>query len=215
MTRQICTIDRDELRRWIPAGYRPVLHLAAMFGLGAAAIAWLAVADIAHAPLRHLLLVPALLLGASLLEYVAHRWVMHARHRLTEPAWAAHVGRHHHYYRADAPTWDRARDIWLILFSPIDVVALAAIVGGPLALLWHLVGASDGALVVATCVAYFLAYEALHLTFHLPDGHPLLRVRALAARRAHHLRHHQLADTHANYAVVLPLWDRVFGTARG
>lgn len=213
MRRKICTTDRDELRRWIPPSYRPWLHLGGMFGLGLAAIVWLAVVHIVPGPAVYLAGVPPMLLGATLVEYASHRWLMHVRHRWTAPAWDAHVGRHHHYYLSDAPTWDRPRDIWLILFSPIDIVALVLIVAGPLAILWYLIGDAAGALVVATCIAYFLAYEALHLTFHLPDGHPALRVGPLAAMRAHHLRHHLLADTHANYAVVLPLWDRLFGTA--
>lgn len=213
MRRTICTTDRDELRRWIPASYRPWLHLGGMFGLGLAGIVYLVLAHVARGPATNLLAVPPMLIGASLVEYAAHRWLMHLRRTWTEPAWAAHVGRHHHYYLSDAPTWDRPRDVWLILFSPIDIVALVAIVAGPLAVVWYLVGGAAGALVVATCIGYFLAYEALHLTFHLPDDHPVLRVRALAAMRAHHLRHHLLADTHANYAVVLPLWDRVFRTA--
>jgi sterol desaturase/sphingolipid hydroxylase (fatty acid hydroxylase superfamily) len=215
MTRRICTVDRDELRRWIPKGYSPVLHLAGMYGAGIAAMAWLAATYLSGMPVAHLLAVPGILATASFLEYAGHRWLMHTRRPWLPQAWDAHMGRHHHYYRADAPSWDTARDIWLILFSPLDVLILCAILVAPFALLRWAVSPSSWALILVTSIAYFLAYEALHLAFHVPESHWICRVGPLAALRTRHLRHHRLADTHANYGVVVSLWDRLFGTARG
>jgi sterol desaturase/sphingolipid hydroxylase (fatty acid hydroxylase superfamily) len=214
MNRRICTVDRDELRRWIPKRYSPALHLAGMYGTGLAAIVWLAATYLTAIRFTHLLAMPCIFAAASLVEYAAHRWLMHTRRSWLPLAWDAHVGRHHHYYRADAPTWDHARDVWLILFSPLDVLILCALLVGPFALLRFAVSAGSWALVLVTCIVYFLVYEALHLAFHLPDSHWVSRVEPLASLRARHVRHHELADTHANYSVIIPLWDRMFGTAR-
>lgn len=210
--RRISTTDRDALRRWIPEGYSPTRHLA---GLALAALGGAALALSRHAAqLRpvDLAAVPLTLALATLLEYIAHRWLMHVPRRALRLAWEAHTGRHHHFYREDAPTWERPSDIWLILFSSLDVVVLVAIVSGPYALLQRVLPPGAWALAVATSCVFFLSYEFLHLSYHLPEGHPLLRNRWLSAMRRHHLRHHRLSDMNTHFGVTTRLWDRVFGT---
>lgn len=214
MRPSIFTTDRTRLRRWIPRGYSPVRHLAGMYGVGLAAMAWLVAGALPAMRPAHALIVPAVAFVGTLLEYIAHRWIMHVRRAWLPLAWDAHAGRHHHYYRADAPTWEQVGDVWLILFSPIDVVILCALLAGPFALARLALAPDVWALTVATCIGHFLAYEGCHLACHLPEGHPLLRARPLAAMRARHLRHHVLGDTHANYGVTTALWDRAFRTAR-
>jgi len=184
-----------------------------MLALGVAAELLLAVQFAGRIQPADLWAVPATLVVATLLEYVAHRYVMHVQWRALGAIWDAHTGRHHHYYLEEAPTWERPADVWLILFSLRDVVTLVAIVAGPFAILRAAVPAGSWALAVATSIGFFLGYEALHMAYHLPDGHPALRRRWLAAMRAHHVRHHRLASMHANYGVTTRLWDRLFGTA--
>lgn len=212
--RRICTVDRDALREWIPASYRPRAHLLCIFGGGTLAVLLILGWKVHDIRFVDLLAAPMMVLIGTLIEYVAHRFVMHRRVPLLSVAWDAHTGRHHHYYLADAPTWDRPADIWLVLFSPSDVALLVGILLVPAGVLHRGLPPGSWAVGVATAIVYFLAYEAIHLASHLPADHALLRVPWLAAIRQRHLRHHRLDDTHANYGVTNPLWDRVFGTER-
>lgn len=157
---RICTVDRDELRRWIPAGYSPFVHLAGLLVAALSGVAALLATQVTAARAVDLLAVPATVAVATFLEYAAHRWLMHVPRAWLPQAWDAHTGRHHHYYRSDAPTWDRFEDIWLILFSFVDVAALALILAGPLLLLRYAIAPALWALAVVTSIGYFLLYEA-------------------------------------------------------
>ena len=66
---------------------------------------------------------------------------------------------------------------------------------------------------MASAAAYVLAYEWLHLCYHLPAQSFLGRMRAIRALRRHHAVHHspRLMVTH-NLSVTFPLWDWVRGT---
>lgn len=212
MSPKLCTTDRDELREWIPAGYRPAVHLIGMYGIGLAVIAWLSVTYLTSASAWQLMPVLALILGASLVEYVIHRWVMHVRKGWTRLAWEGHVGRHHHFFSDTKPAWNRPTDVWLVLFSPRDILTLTAVVAGPVALVWNILGATAGAVTIVSFISYFLFYEACHLAYHLPDGHWALRLPFLARMRTHHNRHHHPTDNAGNYALVGLWWDHVFRT---
>lgn len=215
MTRRICTTDRAALRAWIPPSYSARRQIVGLITVGGLAIGALALRFAPELRAIDLLAAPVTALIGSFLEYLAHRFVMHTPRAWLRRAWEAHAGRHHHFYRREAPTWEAPRDIWLILFSPSDTLVLAMILAPPLALLSLVLTPGAWAVAVASVIAYFLAYELLHLLFHLPDGHALLALPGVTTLRRRHLRHHDLADTHANYGVSSPLWDHVFGTERG
>lgn len=215
MTRGICTTDRAALRAWIPASYSAMRHLGGLVAVGSLALVVLALRFGPTVRAVDLLAAPATLLIGSLLEYLTHRWLMHVPRACLRRAWNAHFGRHHHFYRREAPTWEQPRDVWLILFSPGDTLVLVGILALPGALLSLVLAPGAWAIAVASTIVYFLGYELLHLLFHMPEGHASLALPGVAYLRGRHRRHHELADTHANYGVSSPLWDLVFGTERG
>ncbi|HEU4535194.1 MAG TPA: sterol desaturase family protein [Polyangiaceae bacterium] len=202
---------RASLLRFIPPGYSPARHLAAM-SLGCpAAVALLARAGLGEARGRDWLAVPATLLAGTLVEYVAHRWVMH-RPGLLALAYDAHAGRHHRFYTARSMTYGHAREIWLVLFSAKDVAILAACVAPFFAALGLVITPGAHALSCVTAAGFFLLYEWLHLACHLPERAPLARLAPLRWLRAAHARHHDEAGPGRNYGVTTPLWDMAFGT---
>lgn len=127
----------------------------------------------------------------TLLEYLLHRFVFHAR------VLGERLGREHLHHHAAvnwfAPWWTK-----LLLAAPI----LGALAGaGAL-----LVGAPGAALAGGTLLGW-LVYEWLHRRIHVAAP------RSAYARwaRAHHLSHH-FGRPHRNHGVSTPLWDWVFGT---
>ncbi|WP_441288722.1 hypothetical protein ACSRUE_43550 [Sorangium sp. KYC3313] len=68
-------------------------------------------------------------------------------------------------------------------------------------------------LFVATCMAYLVLYECLHLSYPLPPDGRIGRSRVVARLRRHHGAHHRPSSMRQwNFNVASPLWDRVRGT---
>ncbi len=212
--RAIGTTDRAALRAWIPEGYRPFRHIAVLYGGGAAAVVALLAMHASLIGPADLLAVPVTFLVGTFLEYVSHRWLIHRRRAILPLAYDAHTGRHHHYFRHDAPTWEQPRDIWLILFSLSDVAILCLVLALPALGLRSALPPGAWALAVSSAIVYFLAYEALHLVWHLPAEHALFRQAWLDRRRRRHLRHHELGEMAYNFGVTVSWWDHLFVTAR-
>jgi len=64
----------------------------------------------------------------------------------------------------------------------------------------------------ADTLGHVLAYEWLHLLYHLPPGRVARCVPFMAALRRHHALHHSPQLQRFNLNVTLPLWDLVHGT---
>ena len=142
-----------------------------------------------------LTLAVAFLLGCmawTLVEYVLHRFVFHAR-SARGPGAKEHR-RHHAQVDYFAPSWQKA------------AAAIAAI-----AMLLPLLSLLAGLTLGATCtlgfVAMYVLYEVLHRRAHT---HPP-RNRYGRWRRKNHFAHH-FADPRLAQGVTTPFWDIAFGT---
>lgn len=193
--------------------YRGWAHLA-FTSLGAlSAIAFAASRVHAIRPLEWLTL-PAGFLIANAAEYFGHRGPMHHRTRGLALVFQRHTLEHHRFFTEEAMGFDSSRDFKLVLFPPVMLLFFLGGIAAPLGLAaGALVSANVGWLFAAVALGYFLTYEWLHFAYHLPDGHPLRRVRALEWLRRHHAAHHdprRMARAHFN--ITFPLCDWLFGT---
>jgi sterol desaturase/sphingolipid hydroxylase (fatty acid hydroxylase superfamily) len=123
-----------------------------------------------------------------LVEYAAHRLAMHGARRFGPRLYRKIHGAHH----------DHPRDVSHYPVPPVAVAASAAL----LAVVFP--APFVGGLLL--CLA---AYDLVHLGCH---GLGPLRGRVPRAWIAHHAGHH--ADEDRNFAVTVPVLDRLFGTAR-
>lgn len=195
-----------------PAGYRPLLHLATPFVVGAAVIG-ACLAGLEGPGLKDLLAVPLLWVVAIATEWRFHRDWLHRRRPPLQFLYEAHTVSHHAIYVEGAMEIADARELRGILFpafaAPLLVVLVAPIAWG----LAQLAGRDFGLLFLAAAMLYLMTYEALHLAFHLPRSHPLRRLRPVAALAPHHARHHDPRRMQRfNFGVTSALWDRVRGT---
>lgn len=131
----------------------------------------------------------------TLVEYLMHRFLFHARVTSESGKIATFLAHgHHHVYPQDprriAATPLQLGSLMLLFWGAFDL-ALGA--GAPLAL-------------AGTLCAY-LAYEAVHWNAH--HGRP--RTALGQALRAYHLAHHH-RDPRARWGIGSPLWDVVFRT---
>lgn len=187
-------------------------HLA-LTSLGSLAAIAFAASRVRSPSAGEWLIVPVWLLVANLVEYLMHRGPMHRRVRPLGVFYERHAQEHHRYFTHESMAAAQSRQFRMVLFPPITIFVFLGVIGTPLALLVGAAVSHDaGWLSFATSVAYFLSYEWLHLSYHLPDN-PLMRLPVLSAMRRHHTAHHDPAlMSRWNFNVNFPICDELFGT---
>lgn len=196
----------------IPAGYRPALHLAFTFGGGTLALVacLLALEDVR--PLEWLT-VPFAFLYANLSEYLGHRYPMHRPFRGLALVYKRHAGQHHRYFTESAMPLSDLRDLRAVLFPPLLVLFFFGLFGTPVWLALRALASPNVAwLFLATAIAYFLNYELLHLSHHLP-ARVLARLPLLARlSRLHRIHHDPARMAQVNFNITYPIGDWLFRT---
>jgi sterol desaturase/sphingolipid hydroxylase (fatty acid hydroxylase superfamily) len=203
---------RREMVARIPRWYVPWVHLVgpSLVGVPLAAFALSRV----RSP-RGWELLSALLffVFANLVEWVIHRDVLHHRVRFLEIAFVRHTPQHHGAFDGGQMAIHDPRELKLVLLPAFGVIAMFAFTLPPGLALAALVSPNVGALWVAVGVAYVLAYEWFHLSYHLPEDSVVGRLALVRVLRRHHALHHTAAlMQRANFNVTLPLWDWLLGT---
>jgi hypothetical protein len=159
-------------------------------------------------------LVPLTFMFANFVEYRAHKGVMHHKTRGFGLVFERHTPSHHGFYTHAAMASESPRDYYMVLFPPILIVFFFGLFALPVGLLlaW-LVNADVARLFVATAVGYYLTYEWLHFSYHLPAESFIGRRKMISVLRAHHTAHHDhaLMQKH-NFNITFPICDALFGT---
>jgi hypothetical protein len=206
---------REELRRdlvaRIPVGYSPRAHLLIPSLLGILAIGG-ALSMLRDVAAWQIGFVPLFFVLGNAIEWHAHRGLLHRHVRALSSFYRAH-SQHHAVYTAADMAIRNPRELKLVLLPTFGVVCVAAatLLMGVAAFLLGLENLS--ALWVATSVAYVMAYEWLHLLYHLPADGWLAGLPSVEALRRLHALHHGLPLMQRwNLNVTLPLWDWVRGT---
>jgi sterol desaturase/sphingolipid hydroxylase (fatty acid hydroxylase superfamily) len=139
------------------------------------------------------------LLAWTLLEYVFHRFILHATIR--NPLLRSFVNESHLRHHL-AP-----RDPDQILVKPLFALAVSAVIYAIILLISRNPFVSSG--IMVGIWAGFLYYEAVHYRVHMSLTHS----RLLQQQRRAHFYHH-FSNSRQCFGVTSPLWDYVFGTMR-
>jgi len=139
---------------------------------------------------------------------------MHHKRKHLEKVFQRHTLQHHHFFTHENMNCKDHRDFKVVLFPPVLLVFFFFCFVLPASLLiYWLWSANAGLLFMAGILAYYLNYEWLHLTYHLPDGHPVTRLPVIRSLRTAHLHHHDPALMQKyNFNISYPLFDKIFGT---
>jgi len=146
----------------------------------------------------------------ALVEYGAHRWIMHKSNRWLDPKrvqFAAHAT--HHAGANSGEFVDIPLRNCLLLATPVLVtLAVWALVLGS----WSAV-IVPGAAMLAWCFIYTYLWSRLHRAIHGVERNWFARSGPVfRLYRKHHLRHH--VDARVNYGTLFPWTDYVFFTWR-
>lgn len=203
----------DYARDVRPAGYSGTRHavLVALIGIVTiAAAVW--VASNGWQPV-HLWIVPATVLVANAVEYLAHRGPMHHRRRGLTALHTRHSGRHHRYFTAEQMHFETSDDFHAVLFPPVLLLFFGGITVALGCVVALVLPRPAAALFVATGVGYYLVYEVLHFLYHVPPHWRLARVPGVQWLASLHRRHHEpLRMQEVNFNLVFPMCDWIAGT---
>lgn len=202
----------------IPAGYTGRLHLAftLVVGLGliGATLAMLGKLE----PMRawDWAAVPVALLYANWAEWAGHRFVMHRPRPGLRLIYERHSLQHHRFFTESEMTIDGLKDFRAVLFPPFLVIFFLLAFFLPFTLLIQmLAGWNIALLCLASFMAYYLNYELLHLSYHLPHSHWVHRLPGFSRLMALHQHHHNpQAMAHENFNISYPVMDWIMGTWR-
>jgi hypothetical protein len=205
---------RASYRDAISKYYSGVLHMAFVFGIGAAMIAY-ALSQAAGATWAWLA-APLTLMIANMNEWHIHKNHLHkrGRTRLGQLVWHRHTVEHHHYFTHDEMRVGSTREYRIILFPAYGVllVALQAAVLGGIA--GFVFGADTGWIVFASGVLFFLLYEGMHFLCHVNENAFVRHLPLVNTMRRNHVVHHTHAlMTEYNMNLTFPFADWLFGTS--
>lgn len=188
-------------------------HFAFTSGVSLGVIA-LAVFRLSNVTALEWLTVPASFLLANAAEYFGHRGPMHQARRGLGLLFRRHTQQHHHFFTHDSMAYESSRDFKMVLFPPVMLLFFLGAIATPIGALFFLVFSRNaGWLFVATGMAYYLSYEWLHFSYHLPEDSWVGRLPFMAALRRHHTAHHDLARMGKwNFNITFPLCDWLLGT---
>ncbi len=168
-----------------------------------------------HQPtLLHFIPFIVIIFLGNIAVFFIHKYPLHGRFKWNSYAYANHTKTHHVFYTSENVTWKNSRD-WFTMFFPPEIVLAFIIVYHPLFyfLLKPIFGSNAAHIFLIASSSYFILYEIVHFTSHLPSSNALLKIPFLRNMRRHHQIHHEpkLMSLY-NFCIVYPLFDHLFGT---
>jgi hypothetical protein len=207
---------RDKVRATalarIPWWYSPVGHLAFPSAIGLGMIAT-AVALLDHPTGLELLTVPLVLLLININEWHIHRNILHRRSWPLEVLFWRHTPEHHVIFVRDDMAMRQTREFRLVLIPFYGIIAIFFTTLPITAGLWFFVSHNVALLWVASTMGYTVAYEWLHLSYHLPATNPWGSSVFIRFLKKHHAMHHtpELMQKW-NFNVTVPYADWMLRT---
>lgn len=206
---------RQRYRAGIKAHYSGWLHGGFVFAVGGALMLY-CFSQIESLSAWQLLLIPGALMFTNVGEYVAHKELGHKKRAIGKLFYKRHTGDHHTFFTHEDYQIDSSRDLRVVLFPALLLVAVSLLAAAPLGwLMGQLFGVDGGWLFAGTLLAGYLFYEFVHLCDHLPEGSMMTRLPLIRGLREHHRRHHEPDNaTEYNFNVTLPITDWLLGTLK-
>lgn len=183
---------REQYKADISPLYNGLLHIAVIYGVGAAAL-YYGFGQLQHATWEWALVLPVFLAG-NFVEWAMHKYVMHRRIDVfaLRAIYERHTRQHHQYFTDEESTIDSSRE-FRIVFFPWRVLATLGVGGGALGYLASvLLNSNAGWIVFMTMVAQYLVYETFHYCCHVHENWFVRNMPFVNTIRRHHTAHHNM-----------------------
>lgn len=169
---------------------------------------------IKHPTWKEWLIIPIGFLYINFAEYIGHKGPMHHRGKKTEKVFIRHTLQHHRFFTRDQISFDTIQDAKAVLFPPVLMLFFFFAFTFPAAILFYFFWSLNAALLfTATVFTYYLNYEWLHFSYHLPKTHFISKLPVISTlRKLHHTHHDINLMTKYNFNITYPIFDLLFGT---
>lgn len=199
--------------QYVPRYYNGYLHVFINFGVLGAVLLFLFF-KVQSWNMSSLAVLALSLVVGNFAVYFIHRFLLHQNLPVIGPfTYKIHSLWHHRFYTHQNRVFEKLDDLYILFFPPTVVLGFVIIL---LPIQFYLL------INISIDVAYvfmlgstltFLLYEVVHFCSHLPESHPILKIKYFKMMWVHHGLHHNPELMHKwNFNIVLPLADWVFGT---
>lgn len=145
-------------------------------------------------------------------EWFVHKNVLHKPHFGLKSIYMQHT-LHHIIFTNTDMSIRSGKELNLVLMPAYAVVLVFLILTPLVALLWWTMSVSVAMSMLFTAMLFFISYEWLHLAYHLPEGHWLIRSRLMKYLKKQHQTHHDIRlMTKWNFNVTVPVFDWILST---
>ncbi len=203
---------RDQIIKKIPSWYHPLPHMVIPSILGIAIIS-ICIYLISNLQWMSLLCIPPTIFILFGFEWLVHKYVLHERQPLLGQIYELHERSHHIIYTHEKMAINSWRELYYVLMPPYAILLVFGLIA-PLAFgIGMIFSFNVACLIIITSMLFFLTYEWLHFSYHLPVTTFLGRnslIRRL--RRVHRAHHNPKMMKKYNFNVTVPVMDFVLGT---
>ncbi|MCO7225240.1 sterol desaturase family protein [Pleionea sp. CnH1-48] len=197
----------------ISKSYNGELH-AKMVVVIATSIMLLSLIGLEQPTVWQLMTIPVTFFYANVIEYAAHRWVMHRRISWLSLVFRRHTLQHHRFYTYNNMLLQEKRDLCATLF-PLSLVLFFFIgfaLPGAL-VVNYLFGLNVACFFIFTASAYYLMYEVFHTLYHIDYQGWITRQSWFISMKQRHQHHHDVRIMqHCNFNITFPITDWIMGT---
>lgn len=196
----------------IPWYYRGALHVTLFSVIQLAAIIYTGLHI--NWSVNAFLIIAGSLGYATTFTYFLHRFLLHRP--VTGLKWAHKMHHWHHtFYQSRYMEYDSLDDVYMLLMPPWIQIFYYAVYLPLLTLLVGLVFSGEVVLpFIFGLTMWYGIYELVHWMEHLPSSHMAMKIPFMRQLREHHIIHHSKLKDEANFGIVEPSWDYIFGTKK-
>lgn len=205
---------REEYRSsFIPPSYKGKVHFLFTASVSLLVI-WACLNQLENTTTLQWLAIPLTFLYANFAEWAGHKYVMHRPRKGLKLIYERHSHQHHRFFTHEHMEMDGERDFKAVLFPPVLVTFFLLAFFVPFGVAVTLIfGGNVAMLAVATGMAYFLNYELLHFSYHLPKGHWVHSLPGFnKLMQLHESHHNPRLMAHKNFNITYPITDWIMGT---
>lgn len=196
----------------IPWYYKGALHVAMFSVIQIAAIIFVG-SKVSWNFLSVLIVIGALMYATSY-TYFLHRFLLHKPVFGLKWAFKMHHW-HHTFYQSRYMEYDSLDDVYMLLMPPWIQLFYYAVYLPFLALIFSLIFSKELVLpFIFGMTLWYGIYELVHWIEHLPKNHFTMKIPFMKWLREHHIVHHSKLKDEANFGIVEPSWDFLFGTKK-
>lgn len=206
-------MNREIVIRNIPSSYNYFIHILipSLLGIGIIIISSLFISNLSFG------MIPAVIITLFFsfgFEWYAHKNILHKPFPFLEFVNQRHI-EHHLVYTDQDMAIRSGKELYLVLMPTYAILAVLGFISPIILIIYLIFGEIIASTVLISMIFFFLSYEWLHFSYHLPENSFIGRIQFIKFMRKHHQQHHiPLFMLKYNFNVTVPVFDWILKTKK-